>query len=151
MLLFRRNALASCPRPAHTDRPTVLVDVCIDERLAEPGACMTVLTLFAHTVEAIRQGRLIERISSTDKEFHFQNWFAARLRETQLERLTIGWRTVGGGAPFDPPPLQGGESRAWRGRGGVGRVRGGLHSPPCKGGNSVRHEFCARWLGMAFA
>src|SRR6185437_2224571 len=84
MLLFRRNALASCPRPAHTDRPTVLVDVCIDERLAEPGACMTVLTLFAHTVEAIRQGRLIERISSTDKEFHFQNWFAARLRETQL-------------------------------------------------------------------
>jgi hypothetical protein len=35
-------------------------------------------------VEAIRAGKLIKRESSTDKEFHFQNWFRARLQETKL-------------------------------------------------------------------
>jgi len=45
---------------------------------------MAVLLVFRRCVEAIRAGSLIERESSTDKEFHFQNWFKARLRETNL-------------------------------------------------------------------
>ncbi len=45
---------------------------------------MTPVTVFVRCVEAIRQGLLIERVSSTDKEYHFQNWFKARLEETGL-------------------------------------------------------------------
>jgi len=45
---------------------------------------MTVTCVFQRCVEAIREGVLIERVSSTDKEFHFQNWFKARLQETGL-------------------------------------------------------------------
>jgi hypothetical protein len=45
---------------------------------------MTATTIFKHCVEAIRQGSLIERVSDTDKEYHFQNWFRARLEETAL-------------------------------------------------------------------
>ena len=45
---------------------------------------MTVLTVFAACVNAIRRGELIVRESSQDKEFHFQNWFMTRLRETKL-------------------------------------------------------------------
>ncbi len=37
--------------------------------------------IFTHCVEAIRRGALIERVSSTDKEYHFQNWFKTRLEE----------------------------------------------------------------------
>jgi hypothetical protein len=43
---------------------------------------MTVLNVFKHCVDAIRRGELIERESSKDKEFHFQNWFEKRLGET---------------------------------------------------------------------
>ena len=43
---------------------------------------LTVLSIFQRCVEAIREGTLIRRISSTDKEFHFQNWFEFRLKET---------------------------------------------------------------------
>jgi hypothetical protein len=42
---------------------------------------MTVLKVFQRCVEAIRQGELILRESSKDKEFHFQNWFNKRLDE----------------------------------------------------------------------
>lgn len=45
---------------------------------------MTVVRVFQRCVEAIRQGSLIERVSSTDKEFHFQNWFKLRLEESGL-------------------------------------------------------------------
>lgn len=45
---------------------------------------MTAATIFKYCVEAIRQGVLIRRESSTDKEFHFQNWFKARLSDTGL-------------------------------------------------------------------
>lgn len=38
-----------------------------------------VFKVFVACVEAIQQGVLINRISRTDKEFHFQNWFEARL------------------------------------------------------------------------
>lgn len=43
---------------------------------------MTAVVLFKACVEAMRKGTLIERVSATDKEFHFQNWFKARLQKT---------------------------------------------------------------------
>ena len=45
---------------------------------------MTAVLIFKRCVEAIRQGSLIERVSATDKEYHFQNWFRASLAETGL-------------------------------------------------------------------
>ena len=42
---------------------------------------MTVLAVFQRSVEAIRDSVLIVRESKKDKEFHFQNWFKARLEE----------------------------------------------------------------------
>lgn len=36
--------------------------------------------VFATCANAINQGALINRVSRTDKEFHFQNWFEDRLR-----------------------------------------------------------------------
>lgn len=36
-------------------------------------------SVFAECVSAARRGQLIERESEKDKEFHFQNWFRARL------------------------------------------------------------------------
>lgn len=39
-----------------------------------------VFEVFACCVEAITQGILINQVSTTDKEFHFQNWFESRLR-----------------------------------------------------------------------
>lgn len=39
-----------------------------------------VARVFRECVEAIKTGRLIQRVSSTDKEYHFQNWFKQRLR-----------------------------------------------------------------------
>ena len=38
--------------------------------------------IFSASVNAITQGDLIKRVSSSDKEFHFQNWFEDRLSET---------------------------------------------------------------------
>lgn len=52
---------------------------------------MTVLNIFKHCVEAIRGGSLIHRVSSTDKEFHFQNWFKARLEDI-VQNFEIGGR-----------------------------------------------------------
>ncbi|MGO9130284.1 MAG: hypothetical protein ACLQIS_11180 [Bryobacteraceae bacterium] len=52
---------------------------------------MTAATVFQRCVEAIRQGSLIERVSSTDKEFHFQNWFKERLEEIDLN-FEVGGR-----------------------------------------------------------
>jgi hypothetical protein len=42
---------------------------------------MTAVRVFAQCVKAIRTNILIERVSASDKEFHFQNWFQARLVE----------------------------------------------------------------------
>ncbi len=36
--------------------------------------------VFSNCVEAIRSGILIRRVSRSDKEFHFQNWFQDRLK-----------------------------------------------------------------------
>ncbi len=54
---------------------------------------MTVISVFAHCVQAILNNVLIERVSATDKEFHFQNWFQARLDEIK-ESYEIGGRNA---------------------------------------------------------
>lgn len=53
----------------------------------------TFTTIFKNCVEAIRNDVLIERVSSTDKEFHFQNWFQDRLTETGLNFESAGRNT----------------------------------------------------------
>jgi hypothetical protein len=44
----------------------------------------TVGSVFCRCVEAIHDGVLIERESTRDKEFHFQDWFRKRLAETGM-------------------------------------------------------------------
>lgn len=41
-----------------------------------------VFDVFSRCVEAIQGGKLIQRESRRDKEFHFQDWFSGRLDET---------------------------------------------------------------------
>ncbi len=52
---------------------------------------MIAVAVFTHCVRAIQKGVLISRVSSTDKEYHFQNWFKARLEEIG-EKFEIGSR-----------------------------------------------------------
>lgn len=52
---------------------------------------MTAARVFAHCVEAIQNGVLITRVSTTDKEYHFQNWFKARLEKIG-DNFEIGGR-----------------------------------------------------------
>lgn len=51
----------------------------------------TVIELFTKCALALGRGELIRRESKKDKEFHFQNWFKARLEETGL-KFEIGGR-----------------------------------------------------------
>lgn len=51
----------------------------------------TVFLIFKRCVEAIREGVLIRRANRRDKEFHFQNWFEDRLKESG-EHYEIGGR-----------------------------------------------------------
>ncbi len=41
--------------------------------------------VFAECVCAIREGELIQAVSATDKEYHFQNWFQGRLDHLALD------------------------------------------------------------------
>ncbi len=50
-----------------------------------------VLDVFEKCVVAIRRGEFIHRVSSTDKEYHYQNWFHARLVETGAD-FEVGGR-----------------------------------------------------------
>src|SRR5437870_13404324 len=52
---------------------------------------ITVETVFRRCVEAVRAGALIHRENPKDKEFHFQNWFRARLQETGMN-FEVGGR-----------------------------------------------------------
>jgi hypothetical protein len=54
---------------------------------------MSVLDVFKCCVEGITKGSLIRRESRADKEFHFQNWFKARLSETK-HNFEIGGRNT---------------------------------------------------------
>lgn len=44
----------------------------------------TIVTVYQECVDAIRSGKLIQRVSDRDKEFHFQNWVQARIVATGL-------------------------------------------------------------------
>lgn len=43
-----------------------------------------VIDVFKECVTAINDGELISRVSVSDKEFHFQNWFAKRLNSIEV-------------------------------------------------------------------
>jgi hypothetical protein len=52
---------------------------------------MITVKTFQCCAEAIRKGTLIRRVSATDKEYHFQNWFKSRLEEIG-ESFEVGGR-----------------------------------------------------------
>ena len=43
-----------------------------------------VFEIFQNCAEAIQQGVLIQRVSRTDKEFHFQDWFQERIKSLNI-------------------------------------------------------------------
>jgi hypothetical protein len=49
--------------------------------------------IYTECVHAIKNGELIESVSSKDKEFHFQNWFQKRLEKLQIHYETSGRNT----------------------------------------------------------
>lgn len=51
------------------------------------------LDVYVRCADAIRANKLIRRESRQDKEFHFQNWFRARLGETPLN-FEVGGRNT---------------------------------------------------------
>lgn len=55
----------------------------------------TVLPVFKRCVEAIREGVLIKRVSRTDKEYHFQNWFADRLKGITINDTEMHYEVAG--------------------------------------------------------
>src|SRR6266850_4861529 len=46
--------------------------------------------VFMRCADAMRKGELIKKVSSTDKEYHFQHWFAERLKELKVASDTPG-------------------------------------------------------------
>lgn len=50
----------------------------------------SVFTVYRESVQAIRDGVLIRKVSSTDKEYHFQNWFERRLKTTKINYERVG-------------------------------------------------------------
>jgi hypothetical protein len=52
-----------------------------------------VYDVYMRSVNAIRDHKLVRRESRQDKEFHFQNWFKARLAETKL-KFEVGGRNA---------------------------------------------------------
>jgi hypothetical protein len=63
------------------------------ELMDRSGRVEPVLDVFVRCADAVRAGRLIRRESQKDKEFHFQNWFKARLGETGLN-FEVGGRNT---------------------------------------------------------
>lgn len=54
---------------------------------------LTVFSIFKRCVESINEGLLIKRESRKDKEYHFQNWFRARLEDVGLNYDSPGRNT----------------------------------------------------------
>ena len=54
---------------------------------------MTPEEIFKKCVNAINSGSLIKRVSISDKEFHFQNWFESRLEESKANFENAGRNT----------------------------------------------------------
>lgn len=49
--------------------------------------------VFAECVNAIKNGELIEAVSTSDKEYHFQNWFQTRLSNLGIKFDDLGRNT----------------------------------------------------------
>jgi hypothetical protein len=73
-----------------SSRPPTPFETIAPERKGD-GDTVTAIKVFGHCVRAIQSGTLISRVSATDKEYHFQNWFKARLDEIG-ENFEIGGR-----------------------------------------------------------
>ncbi len=56
---------------------------CIEIKPANLYNMTTIYDVFRTCVEGIQNGCLIQRANRQDKEFHFQNWFKARLSQTE--------------------------------------------------------------------
>jgi hypothetical protein len=54
---------------------------------ANPTTCVAA---FVACCAALQHATLIQRVSRSDKEFHFQNWFADRLNDADLQHDSIG-------------------------------------------------------------
>lgn len=52
-------------------------------RQQEPNKVSNCIEIFIACQKAIERRELIRRTSKSDKEFHFQNWFEDRLKETE--------------------------------------------------------------------
>jgi hypothetical protein len=52
--------------------------------LYEGESVTSCFDVFAECIKAIREGELIQSVSSKDKEFHFQNWFQDRLDSLEI-------------------------------------------------------------------
>lgn len=63
-----------------------------------------VLDVFVRCADAVRAGKLIRRESQKDKEFHFQNWFKARLAESGLN-FDVGGRNTYPDFRLVAPPI----------------------------------------------
>ncbi|MGH4026039.1 MAG: hypothetical protein ACRDRV_15795 [Pseudonocardiaceae bacterium] len=57
---------------------------------ADSSTCVNV---FVACCEAMQRATLIQRVSQSDKEFHFQNWLAARLDDAAVQHDSIGRNT----------------------------------------------------------
>lgn len=69
-------------RPPHeTTGPSPTVNI---------ASFSTCAAVFLACCEAMQRAMLIQRVSQSDKEFHFQNWVAARLDEAGLQHDSIG-------------------------------------------------------------
>lgn len=53
--------------------------------VSEENFVTSCYNIFAECVRAIRNGELIQAVSASDKEFHFQNWFQSRLLDLKLD------------------------------------------------------------------
>ncbi len=73
--------------------PPVLQRSLLNLRMNAMPNCQPCLEIFARCVEAMHANMLIRRESSHDKEFHFQNWFKARLGSTGLN-FELGGRNT---------------------------------------------------------
>lgn len=58
--------------------------------IVTPDSSSTCADVFVACCEAMQRAVLIQRVSRSDKEFHFQNWVAARLDDADLQHDAAG-------------------------------------------------------------
>ena len=76
----------------------------------------TCFDVFRECVLAVQAGELIESVSSKDKEFHFQNWFKARLEKVPVHFENSGRNTYPDFCLVEVPEGYEIKGLAWPGR-----------------------------------